>query len=108
MYKVENIELRLKELTLNEAEQVELILSKIQDKATGNINANSQQLKDLFKLVLERVDGGDMKEVHFGNMLEKESVAVIQDFFSQRIRNLFDMQNSFKNLIKDIQKQPEN
>jgi hypothetical protein len=97
---------RLKEeLTLDEAEQAQLLLDKITpaDKKTLTGKFSNEDIKKLLSIICEPLNDG--VQINYGNCKETTSVEVVRDFFLKRIKSTITMQASLVNSTQDQLKQ---
>lgn len=102
-YKIDDTEMKLKDLSLDELERVNRLITYTDD-AVDIINDNA---KKFLSIVLEPVKDTD-KEIDFGKCKESTAIEVLVDFFSSRIKKGADMKDYFMTLTQRLMKQSNN
>lgn len=89
----------LKELTLNEAEEVAGLISSSSSAGGGvEIGMDNDQLKKILCVILEKSDGGKFEP---GDLKETEALEVLKDFFTKRINLGISIRKDFERLTKN-------
>ena len=91
----------LKDLTLNEADEVNSLLS-FSDAGAAVSNENS--IKFLSITLRPSIQGKKIKDIDFGNCTETTALEVLKDFFTKRIESGQDLKNYFVTFIKKQKK----
>lgn len=99
-YNIGGVECRFRDLTLDEAEEVDRILKK--STSTGLSN---EETKGFFELLLVPVNE---QAVNYGAIRESQAEEIVQDFFLMRINKKSDIKKSFSTLMKKHVKLPKN
>ena len=95
-YEIDGKGFRLKDLTLDEADEVNKIIS-LEGKELAVSNDDS---KRFLQLVLEPLNG-DTGAVDFGKCTERTALEVLKDFFSVKIESGRSLKEFFKTLAQE-------
>lgn len=98
-YEIDGVEVRLKDLTLDEADEVSSLLTVTREGMTVS-NENS---KRFLSIVLEGVNGNNVN-INFGKCTETTALEVLKDFFTRRIESGNGLRNFFSTLTKGLGK----
>lgn len=101
-YIIDGVDLVLKDLTLDEAEQVNSLLSFSNNEA----EVSGQNSKKFLSIVLEPADKSAEKEINFGKCTEATALEVLKDFFTKRIESGKNLNEYFTTLTEKLRKQP--
>lgn len=99
VYLIDGIEFKLKELTLNELDEVNNILQLGKNDNTIESNLTSEDSKKFLSIVIEQVNKKD-KNVDIGKCSEIVALEILKDFFLERLKRGTDMKNYFQKLFK--------
>ncbi|GMU99377.1 MAG: hypothetical protein AMXMBFR51_21120 [Ignavibacteriota bacterium] len=102
-YKIDETDFKLKDLTLDEVEEV----NKLITYSENSIDISNKNSKKFLSLVLEPVTETD-KEIDFGKCKESTAIEVLRDFFTSRIKNGADLKDYFMTLTQKLMKQSNN
>lgn len=98
-YTIDGIDFFLKDITLDEAEEVNAIL-----KLNSNgIEITNEESKKFLEIVLEPVVGNN-KIIDFGKCKEQTAVEVLQDFLLRKIERGEELKSSFTTSISGMLK----
>lgn len=96
-YFIKDIELKFKNLTLRESDELQDVL-----KISGeNLELSNKNMIRFLELVLEPVE---KKQVDFSDMDEFAALEVLQDFLLNRIEKMSDIRKSFMTLVERVGK----
>lgn len=93
MYKINKKTFGLKDLTLDESDEVNLILN-------GSTELDNKSTKTFLKIVLEPTPNDE----DLTKCTESVALEVLKDFFSLRLKRGKNMTDYFKSLLKDTKK----
>lgn len=97
-YFIKDIELKFKNLTLRESDELQDVL-----KISGeNLELSNKNMIRFLELVLEPVEKN--KQVDFSDMDEFAALEVLQDFLLNRIEKMSDIRKSFMTLVERVGK----
>ena len=102
-YLIDNVEMQLKDLSLDEADEVNSLLN-IKNKT--EIELTNDDSKRFLQLVLEPTKRTD-KVIDFGKCKETTAVEVLQDFLLRKIERGEELKSSFTTSISGIMKRFE-
>lgn len=98
-FNIDGTEMRLKDLTLDEADRVNQLLSATED----GVIVSNEDSKEFLKIILEPVKVTN-KKINFGACTESTAVEVLKSFLEKRIESGQDLRKYFSTLIKKQKK----
>lgn len=93
-YTIDGKEFTLKDLTLDEADEVNKLINTV----NGGAEISNKNSKRFLQIVLAPVEP-DTKGIDFGKCTETVALEVMKDFFSAKIASGESLKNFFKTLI---------
>ncbi len=96
MYKVNKKTFALKDLTLDESDEV----NKILNSSNTGVELDNKSTKSFLQIVLDPTPS----EQDLAHCTESVALEVLKDFFSLRLKRGKNMTDYFKNLLKDTKK----
>lgn len=99
VYKIENKEFVLKDLSLDELDQANKLLQRMEAADNSiEVQFTNEELKQLLAIILEPKVPGTV--VNMGAVKETVVLEIIKDFFLKRISSKMAFQKSMQTLLK--------